>query len=104
VIPYAVLEEAQNATMACMNRKRKRKKEGRTVFKMSLVVGPQFKTIVNERQAAHRARANRAIATVRGLTTKGKLNTPGVVRNHATAAAAMQDTRRWEAIERRVSR
>jgi hypothetical protein len=74
------------------------------MFKMSLAIGPQFQTIVSERQAASRARANRAIAKVRELNTKGKLNTAGVVRNHAIAAEAINDTRRWEAIGRRVTR
>lgn len=73
-------------------------------FRMSSVIGPQFKDIVNERVTSNRARTRKAIAKVNELYTKGKLNSPGVVRNHAEAAEAQRCVGRWEAIGRRVNR
>lgn len=74
------------------------------MFRMSTLIAGQFRTIASEQLTSNNARTRKAIAKVRELSTKGKLNTPGMVRNHAEAAEAMNAARRWAAIERRVNR
>lgn len=72
------------------------------MFKMSTVLLPQLQPIITEKVFSNRARANKAIAEVQTLLSQGKLNTPGVVRNHAVAAESLATAQRWEGIARKV--
>jgi hypothetical protein len=57
-----------------------------------------FVPVINERIAHHTATAKRARAKVRELATKGKLNTPGVLKNHAIAAEAETSAKLWQSV------
>lgn len=70
---------------------------------MRTIIGGQFQAIVTERITSNKAATRKAIGIVKAQNTKG-ISSAATVRWHGEAIAARQDTGRWEAIGRRVSR